>query len=82
MAETEAVVKKVDLKNRSVVVQTEDDRELTLLIDDNTDITVMELETAGDEDGTLEDIHEGYLVSIEYTEGDTGCACHTLESIS
>ncbi len=82
MAETEAVVKKVDLENRSVVVQTDDDRELTLLIDDHTDITVMELETAGDEDGTLEDIQEGYLVSIEFTEGDAGCACHTLASIS
>ncbi len=82
MAEAEAVVKKVDLENRSVVVQTEDDRELTLLIDEHTDITVMELETAGDEDGTLEDIQEGYLVSIEFTEGDGGCACHTLASIS
>lgn len=82
MAETEAVVKKIDLENRSVVVQTEDDRELTLLIDEHTDITVMELETAGDEDGTLEDIQEGYLVSIEFTEGDDGCACHTLASIS
>ena len=82
MAETEAVVKKIDLENRSVVVQTEDDRELTLLIDEHTDITVMELETAGDEDGTLEDIEEGYLVSIEFTEGDDGCACHTLASIS
>lgn len=77
-----AVVKQVDPKAGSLVVETEDGKEFTLNVDEHTEITVMELETAGDEDGTLEDIGVGYLVSVEFTEGDDGCACHTLESIS
>ena len=77
-----AVVKQVDPKAGSLVVETEDGREVTLLIDENTDISIQELETAGDIDGTLEDIDVGYLVSVEFSEGDEGCACHTLESIS
>ncbi|MEE9255910.1 MAG: hypothetical protein V3V56_01935 [bacterium] len=78
----EAVVKQVDSKAGSLVVETEDGREVTLLVDENTDISVMELETAGDIDGTLDDIEEGYLVAVEFSEGDSGCKCHTLSSIS
>lgn len=78
----EAVVKKLDRANSSLIVQTEDGREVDLRVDEHTEITVMEVETAGDEDGTLDDIEEGFIVSVEFTEGDDGCACHTLFSIS
>ena len=78
----EAVVKTLDRANGRVIVQTEDGQEIDLRVDEHTEITVMELETAGDEDGTLEDIEEGFIVTVEYTEGDDGCACHTLSSIS
>lgn len=78
----EAVVKRVDRANGRLVVQTEDGREVTLQVDEHTDISVMELETAGDIDGTLDDIEEGYLVSVEFTEGENGCACHSLACIS
>ena len=78
----EAVVKTIDLKGRSLLVETEDGKEVTLLVNDDTDISVMELETAGDIDGTLEDIEEGYIVAVEFTEGDSGCHCHTFSSIS
>ncbi len=78
----EAVVKTIDLKGRSLLVETEDGKEVTLLVNDDTDISVMELETAGDIDGTLEDIEEGFIVAVEFTEGDSGCYCHTLSSIS
>ncbi len=78
----EAVVKKLDRANGRLIVQTEDGQEVDLRVDEHTDITVMELETAGDEDGTLDDIEEGYIVTVEYTEGEDGCACHTLASIS
>ena len=78
----EAVVKSIDLKERSLVVRTEDGKEISLLVGNDTDISVMELETAGDEDGTLADLEAGFVVEVEYTEGDGGCHCHTLISIS
>ncbi|HBK81069.1 MAG TPA: hypothetical protein DDZ83_15610 [Nitrospinae bacterium] len=78
----EAVVKSIDLKESSLVVQTEDGKEISLLVGNDTDISVMELETAGDEDGTLADLEAGFVVEVEYTEGDGGCHCHTLISIS
>ena len=78
----EAVVKKLDRASGSLIVQTEAGREIDLRVDEHTDISVMELETAGDEDGTLDDIEEGFIVTVEFTEGEDGCACHTLTSIS
>ncbi|MFQ5693304.1 MAG: hypothetical protein ACE5IM_09715 [Nitrospinota bacterium] len=55
---------------------------MTLHIHDDTNIEVMEWETAGDEPGSLEDLQEGYMVEVEYTEAESGCACHSLVSIS
>ena len=78
----EAQIKRVDLARRTVEVKTVDGRELSLRIGDDTDIEVMEWETAGEEPGTLEDIHEGYLVEVEFTEGEGGYACHSLVCIS
>ena len=78
----EAVVKSIDLKESSLVVRTEDGKEISLLVGNDTDISVMELETAGDEDGTLADLEAGFVVEVEDTGGDGGCHCHTLISIS
>lgn len=78
----DAVVKEIDREAGKVLVETDDGKEISLTVDEHTDITIMELETAGDEDGTLADIHEGYLVSLEFTETEDGCKCHTLASIS
>lgn len=78
----EAVIKKIDREAGKVLVETEDGKELSLSVDEHTDISVMELETAGEADGTLADFEEGFLVNLEFTEGDEGCKCHTLSSIS
>ncbi|MFQ5912062.1 MAG: hypothetical protein ACE5JS_02660 [Nitrospinota bacterium] len=78
----EAQIKQVDRFRRTVMVKTADGRELSLRIGDDTDIEVMEWETAGNEPGSLEDLHEGYLVDVDFTEADSGCACHSLVCIS
>ncbi len=78
----EAQVKQVDRANRKLTVQLEDGREVTLSVDEHTDISVMEVATAGDISGTLDDIEVGYLVSLDFTENESGCLCRTLTCIS
>jgi hypothetical protein len=78
----EAVVKTIDLEKGSLVVQTEDGKEISLHVHEDTDISVMELETAGEEDATLAEIEAGFIVEVEYTEGENGCHCHAVTSIS
>lgn len=78
----EGFVKQVDRANGRLTVHLDDGREISLSVDEHTDISVMELETAGDIDGTLDDIEEGYLVAVDFTEGEDGCKCHTLSCIS
>jgi len=78
----EAQVKQVDRVSKKLLVQTEDGREITLQIDDQTYIEVMEPATAGRMDGTLDDIAVGYFVNLEFSEGAGVCKCHSLECIS
>jgi hypothetical protein len=78
----EAQVKHVDREKKTLLVKTEDGREITLQIDEHTSIEVMEPATAGRMDGTLEDIGVGYFVNFEFSEGAGGCKCHSLECIS
>ena len=78
----EAQIKQVDRIRRTVLVTTTDGKELSLRIGDDTNIEIMELETAGEEPGSLEDLQEGYMVEVEYSEADSGSACHSLVCIS
>ena len=78
----EATVKRVDVAGRTLVIEVADGREVSLVFRDDTYIEVMEPATTGRIAGSLEDIHEGYLVEVEFTEGDSPCACRSLISIS
>jgi hypothetical protein len=78
----EATVKRVDVAGRTLVIQTADGKEVSLMLRDGTPIEVIEPATTGRIPGSLEDIHEGYLVEVEFAEGASPCVCHSLISIS
>lgn len=80
----EGKIRKLDLAERTVVVQTADGREVTARVPESTIIEVSEPETMGTMGGTLEDLEVGYLVELDVHEpGHDGvCHCNALVSIS
>lgn len=78
----DGVVKQIDKAAGKLVVELEGGREVTLTVNEETPIAVMELETAGEAVGTIDDIGVGYLVSLDITEAEGGCTCHGLSCIS
>jgi hypothetical protein len=77
-------IRKLDLAGRTLVVLTDDGRELTAHVPENAVIEVSEPNTMGTMGGKLEDFEEGYLVQLDVHEAhdDHPCTCMTLVSIS
>ena len=77
-------IRKLDLVERTLVVLTEDGRELTAKVPEHAKIEVSEPNAMGTMGGTLEDLDVGYLVQLEVheTHPDHPCTCTSLVSIS
>jgi len=80
----EAQIKKIDLAQRTVTINTQDNQELTLTFPDGANIEVIEPATMGTVGGNLEDLKEGYFVEVELAAHGPGgmCACASLVCIS
>jgi hypothetical protein len=80
----EGQIKKIDLTQRTVTINTQDNQELTLTFPDGANIEVTEPSTMGTMGGDLEDLKEGYFVEVELgAHGPDGkCACASLVCIS
>lgn len=80
----EAQIKKIDLANRTVVINTHDHREITLTFPMGANIEVHEPVTMGTMGGDLADLREGYFVEVELGAHDAegACACTSLLCIS
>ncbi len=80
----EAQIKKIDLARRTVLIATQDNREMTLTFPDGANIEVREPTTMGTMGGGLEDLREGYFVEVELRAQDTNgaCACASLVCVS
>lgn len=80
----EARIKKIDLAQRTVTINTQDHQELTLTFPEGANIEVAEPATMGTTGGELEDLREGYFVEVELGAHDsTGrCSCASLVCIS
>ncbi len=79
----DARISKIDLPTRTVVVTTEDGREVTLGFRDDSNIEVYEPATTGTMGGTLADLREGYWVRVAFDEHAGGaCHCSSLVCVS
>ena len=80
----EAQIKKIDLARRTVVINSQDNQEITLTFPTGANIEVREPTTMGTMGGTLEDLREGYFVEVELgAHGAEGlCACASLVCVS
>ena len=80
----EAQIKKIDLAHRTVVVNTQDNQELTLTFPQGANIEVTEPTTMGTMGGDLEDLKEGYFVEVEVGAHDAEgkCSCASLVCVS
>lgn len=79
----DAQIRKIDVPARTVVVATEDGREVTLHFHDDTNIEVHEPTTMGTMGGTLADLREGYWVQVAFDERAGGlCHCSSLVCVS
>jgi hypothetical protein len=77
-------IRKLDLVERTVVVLTDDGKELTAKVPESASIEVSEPNAMGTMGGRLEDLEEGYLVQLEVHQPheDHPCTCLSLVSIS
>lgn len=80
----EARIKKIDLASRTVVIDTNDQGELTLSFPPGANIEVHEPATMGTMGGDLTDLREGYFVQVELgaRDGQGACACASLVCVS
>jgi hypothetical protein len=80
----EGQIKKIDLAERTVTINTQDKQELTLTFPEGANIEVTEPTTMGTMGGVLEDLREGYFVEVELGAHDSNgrCSCASLVCIS
>lgn len=80
----QAQIKKIDLVLRTVTVVTQSDQELTLTFPHGANIEVAEPSTMGTMGGDLEDLQEGYFVTVDLGahDGQGACSCASLICIS
>lgn len=79
---TEGRIRKIDLRRRLAVIDTNDGQELTVTFDGNTNIEVIDPATGGNMTGSLEDLKEGYWVQVAFREQDGHFCCRSLISLS
>jgi len=80
----EGQIKKIDLAQRTVMITTQENQELTLTFPKGANIEVTEPTTMGTMGGDLEDLREGYFVEVELGahDSDGKCSCASLVCIS
>ena len=80
----EGKIRKLDLVERTLVLETHDGRHLTAHVPEHANIEVSEPNTMGTTGGTLEDLGVGFLVQLDVHEaqGDHPCSCFKVLSIS
>jgi hypothetical protein len=79
----DAQIRRIDLATRTVVVATEDGREVPLVFLPDSNIEVYEPSSTGTMGGTLSDLREGYWVRVAFDERDGGaCHCSSLVCVS
>jgi hypothetical protein len=80
----EGRIKKIDVAQRTVVITTQDSREIALTFPEGANIEVTEPTTMGTMGGDLEDLKEGYFVEVELGAHDAHgrCACASLLCVS
>jgi hypothetical protein len=77
-------ISKLNLAERTLVVLTDDGREITAKVPHSASIEVSEPEAMGTMGGSLEDLEEGFLVELDVHEvrDDHPCTCISVVSIS
>ncbi|TAJ88933.1 hypothetical protein EPO44_15215 [bacterium] len=80
----EGQIKKIDLAQRTVMITTQDNQELTLTFPEGANIEVTEPTTMGTMGGDLEDLKEGYFVEVQLGahDSDGKCSCASLICVS
>ena len=80
----EAQIKKIDLAQRTVMITTQENQELTLTFPKGANIEVHEPATMGTMGGDLADLREGFFVEVELGahDSDGKCSCASLICIS
>lgn len=80
----EAQIKKIDLAQRTVIIATQENQELTLTFPKGANIEVHEPATMGTMGGELDDLQEGYFVQVELGAhgADGKCMCTSLVCVS
>jgi hypothetical protein len=80
----EGRIKSIDVAQRTAVITTRENEDVTVTFPDGTTIEVAEPETMGTMGGELTDLQEGYYVEVEVgSKGDDGtCACASLVCVS
>lgn len=80
----EGQIKKIDLTQRTVTINTQDNQEITLIFPEGANIEVHEPATMGTMGGDLEDLREGYYVEVELSAHDAEgkCTCASLVCVS
>jgi hypothetical protein len=84
LAMLQGKIRKLDVAERTLVVEMADGRHLTTIVPENANIEVSEPNTMGVIAGTLEDLGVGYLVELDIHDATEGhpCTCMNLVSIS
>jgi hypothetical protein len=80
----EGRIKKINLAERTAVIITQDNQDVTLTFPENANIEIREPTTMGTMGGGLEDLREGYFVELELGahDADGKCACASLICVS
>jgi len=78
----DAQIRTIDMATRTVVVRTEEGRDVALHFHDDSNIEVYEPATTGTMGGTLADLREGYWVQVAFDERDGACHCSSLVCVS
>ena len=80
----EGKIRKLDVAERLLVVETHDGRQVTAKVPEHANIEVSEPNTMGTMGGTLEDLDVGYLVQLDVHDAtdDHPCTCFKILSVS
>ena len=80
----EGKINKLDLANRTAVLEDADGKEITLKFPERMNVEIVEPEGMGLMGGELEDLDHGYMVQVNLsTEDENGvCVCDSIVSLS
>jgi hypothetical protein len=79
----DAQIRRIDLRARTVLVATDEGREVALHVPAGANVEVYEPATGGTMGGTLGDLREGYWVRVDFDERPGGaCHCTSIVCVS